>query len=137
MLYSALKIIWSVLSVSIIFLVLLHSPKGDGVAGIGGQAQMFSSTRSAEANLNRLTWGLITFFLALSIILSAGWISPSTPGKAQPLSAPAPSQTEGLTKQVPLNLPAVPEPLTAPDKSNPTQNTPPQNSPLNPPSNSQ
>ncbi len=138
MLYPAVKIIWSILSVSIIFLVLLHSPKGDGVAGIGGQAQMFSSTRSAEASLNRLTWGLITFFLALSIILSAGWISPPVTSKALPLSIPpanqSTNQVKDLTKQVPANLPGDPETAPVPSNTQPQDNlltSPPSNSPSN------
>lgn len=107
MLYSVIKIIWSILSVSIIFLVLLHSPKGDGVAGIGGQAQMFSSTRSAEASLNRLTWSLVVAFLALSIMLSAGWVKPEATIKAP--SAVPPSQN------IPTTLPAE----TAPQPNSP------------------
>ncbi|MDX1976988.1 MAG: preprotein translocase subunit SecG [Pseudanabaenaceae cyanobacterium bins.68] len=107
MLYSAIKIIWSILSVSIIFLVLLHSPKGDGVAGIGGQAQMFSSTRSAEASLNRLTWSLVVAFLALSIMLSAGWVKPDVVTTSPTLTVP--SQT------VPPTLPAE----TAPQPNSP------------------
>jgi preprotein translocase subunit SecG len=132
MLYSAIKIIWSILSVSIIFLVLLHSPKGDGVAGIGGQAQMFSSTRSAEASLNRLTWGLTIFFLALSIILSAGWISPTDRSQLNqplPITAPGGSQSE-LQPGNPSGKQTVPSTLPAPNQTS-TQ-TPANNPPANP-----
>ena len=132
MLYSAIKIIWSILSVSIIFLVLLHSPKGDGVAGIGGQAQMFSSTRSAEASLNRLTWGLTIFFLALSIILSAGWIAPTDNiqiNQPLPLTAPAGSQS-GQQQQKPSEKQILPSTLPAPAETSP--NTPPVNPAGNP-----
>jgi preprotein translocase subunit SecG len=132
MLYSAVKIIWSVLSVSIIFLVLLHSPKGDGVAGIGGQAQMFSSTRTAEASLNRLTWGLTIFFLALSIILSAGWISPEKAAVNQviPITTPADTQKQKL----PLNLPA-PSDLEPSDRQDSLPLSSPRTAPTNPQSN--
>ncbi|WP_050779202.1 preprotein translocase subunit SecG [Lyngbya sp. PCC 8106] len=54
-------------------LVLLHSPKGDGL-GIGGQAQLFTSSKSAETTLNRVTWMLAITFIGLTIILSAGWV---------------------------------------------------------------
>jgi preprotein translocase subunit SecG len=70
-----IEIIWCVSAVGLTAMVLLHSPKGDGVAGIGGQAQLFSSTKSAESNLNRVTWGLFLVFMTLTIILSAGWLS--------------------------------------------------------------
>jgi preprotein translocase subunit SecG len=56
-------------------LVLLHSPKGDGIAGIGGQAQLFTSAKSAEKTLNQVTWTLSIIFIGLTIILSAGWLA--------------------------------------------------------------
>ncbi|MGB3402020.1 MAG: preprotein translocase subunit SecG [Microcoleaceae cyanobacterium] len=67
--------IWSLSALGLIILVLLHSPKGDGLGGIGGQAQLFSSAKSAETTLNRITWMLAVTFIGLTIILSAGWIS--------------------------------------------------------------
>ncbi|MBD2741063.1 preprotein translocase subunit SecG [Coleofasciculus sp. FACHB-1120] len=69
-LYSILQIIWAASSAILIVLVLLHSPKGDGIGGIGGQAQLFTSTRSAETALNRVTWIFTVIFLGLSVILS-------------------------------------------------------------------
>lgn len=67
------QIIWALSAVSLIVLVLLHSPKGDGI-GIGGQAQMFTSTKSAETALNRITWILSIIFIGLTVVLSAGWV---------------------------------------------------------------
>lgn len=69
-----IQIIWAASAVLLIALVLLHSPKGDGIGGIGGQAQLFTSTKSAEKTLNRITWGLSITFIGLTIVLSAGWI---------------------------------------------------------------
>lgn len=66
--------IWSLSALGLIILVLLHSPKGDGIGGIGGQAQLFTSTKSAETTLNRITWMLAITFIGLTIILSAGWV---------------------------------------------------------------
>ncbi|MDY6784170.1 MAG: preprotein translocase subunit SecG [Cyanobacteriota bacterium] len=68
------SIVWAASALLLIVLVLLHSPKGDGIGGIGGQAQLFTSTKSAEQNLNRITWALSIIFLGLTIVLSAGWI---------------------------------------------------------------
>lgn len=68
------EIIWLISASLLIILVLLHSPKGDGLGGIGGQAQLFTSTKSAEKTLNRITWALSITFIALTIILSAGWL---------------------------------------------------------------
>lgn len=71
---NVIKIIWTVSAVGLIILVLLHSPKGDGIGGIGGQAQLFTSTRSAETALNRVTWALCAIFLSLTVVLSANWL---------------------------------------------------------------
>ncbi len=75
---SIVEIIWSVSAFGLTAMVLLHSPKGDGIGGIGGQAQLFSSTKSAESNLNRITWGLFLVFITTTIILSAGWLTTTT-----------------------------------------------------------
>ena len=37
----------------LIVLILMHSPKGDGIAGIGNAAQMFTSQKSEEKGLNK------------------------------------------------------------------------------------
>jgi preprotein translocase subunit SecG len=68
------KALWTFSCVSLIVLVLLHSPKGDGLGGLGGQAQLFTSTKSAEKTLNQVTWVLVTMFMSLTTVLSAGWI---------------------------------------------------------------
>jgi preprotein translocase subunit SecG len=68
------KALWTFSCVGLIVLVLLHSPKGDGLGGLGGQAQLFTSTKSAEKTLNQVTWVLVTMFMSLTTILSAGWI---------------------------------------------------------------
>ncbi|XLQ12019.1 MAG: preprotein translocase subunit SecG [cyanobacterium endosymbiont of Epithemia adnata isolate EadnSB Bon19] len=72
-----LQVIWVVSAALLIISVLVHSPKGDGIGGIGGQAQLFTSAKSAEKTLNQITWTLSTVFIALTIVLSAGWLNPS------------------------------------------------------------
>ena len=68
--------IWVISGVFLILLVLLHSPKGDGMGGIASSgSSMFNSVTSAEASLNKITWTFLVIFLSLAIILSAGWIS--------------------------------------------------------------
>jgi preprotein translocase subunit SecG len=67
------QIIWAIAALGLIVLVLLHSPKGDGIA-IGGPTQLFSSTKSAEDTLNRVTWVLTVIFMGLTVVLSAGWL---------------------------------------------------------------
>ncbi len=74
MLHQVIEGIWTFSALSLAILVLLHSPKGDGIGAIGGQAQLFSSTKSAENTLNRVTWALTVIFLGLTVVLSAGWL---------------------------------------------------------------
>jgi preprotein translocase subunit SecG len=81
---NIVEILWCISAFGLTAMVLLHSPKGDGVAGIGGQAQLFSSTKSAESNLNRITWGLFFIFITLTIVLSAGWLATAPQPAAVP-----------------------------------------------------
>ena len=55
-------------AVLLIILVLLHSPKGDGLGGIGGAANLFSSQKSAEKGLNHVTYVLSAIFLVCSFV---------------------------------------------------------------------
>lgn len=71
------QVIWAISAVGLTILVLLHSPKGDGLGALGGQAQLFTSTKSAETTLNRLTWTLTVLFMGLTVILSGGWLNPN------------------------------------------------------------
>lgn len=63
-----IKFLWFCSSVILIFCIMIHNPKSQGM---GGQNQLFTSTRSAEANLNKVTWGLIILFFSLTTYLSA------------------------------------------------------------------
>lgn len=55
-------------SLLLIVLILMHSPKGDGIAGIGNAAQMFTSQKSAEKGLNKLT-GIVAGIFVLCVFL--------------------------------------------------------------------
>jgi len=72
---SILTWIWAFSGILLILLVLLHSPKGDGMGGIAASgSSMFTSASSAEASLNKATWTVLIIFLLLAVVLSAGWI---------------------------------------------------------------
>lgn len=58
----------------LIILILLHSPKGDGIAGIGGASQLFSSQKSAESGLNKLTMYVSVIFILCTFLLGFGLI---------------------------------------------------------------
>jgi preprotein translocase subunit SecG len=72
---QVVQIIWGISAALLSILVLLHSPQGDGLGGIGGQAQLFTSAKSAENTLNQITWTLATIFIGLTVVLSAGWLN--------------------------------------------------------------
>ena len=67
-------VIQIVSSVLLIILILLHSPKGDGIAGIGNAAQMFSSQKSAEKGLNKLTAIVAAVFIICTFLLGFGLV---------------------------------------------------------------
>ena len=72
-----LTIFWTILVLSallLIVLILMHSPKGDGIAGIGNAAQVFSSQKSAEKGLNKLTGIVATVFIVCVFLLGFGII---------------------------------------------------------------
>lgn len=58
----------------LIVLILMHSPKGDGIAGIGNAAQVFSSQKSAEKGLNKLTGIVAGIFILCIFLLGFGII---------------------------------------------------------------
>jgi preprotein translocase subunit SecG len=92
MISSILSILLVLAGIAIIVMVLLHAPKGDGLAAIGGQGQLFSSQKSAEKNLDRATWGALVVFLAISGVLSSSLLKQvpqtTTPAANAPVSAP-------------------------------------------------
>lgn len=66
-----LTFFWVIQIISAIFLtilVLIHSPKGDGLGAIGGAANLFSSQKSAESGLNKLTMYTAIVFIVTTII---------------------------------------------------------------------
>lgn len=72
-----LTIIWIIQVISAVLLtvlILMHSPKGDGIAGIGNAAQMFTSQKSAEKGLNKLTAIVAAVFIVCVFILGFGII---------------------------------------------------------------
>ena len=72
-----LSFIWAIQVISavlLIGLILIHSPKGDGLAGIGGSAQMFTSQKGAEKNLNKITAIVTVVFVVCVFLLGFGLV---------------------------------------------------------------
>jgi len=62
-------IIQIITGVLLVLFILVHSPKGDGMASIGGASQLFSSPKGAEAGLNKVTAACAVIFIFTSILL--------------------------------------------------------------------
>ena len=72
-----LVLTWGLMSISallLIVLILMHSPKGDGIAGIGGAANMKKKKKSAEKGLNKLTGIVAAIFIVCTFLLGFGII---------------------------------------------------------------
>ncbi len=65
---TTIWIIQIITAILLILLVLMHSPKGDGIGAIGGASNLFSSQKSAEKGLNHVTYVLSIIFLICSFI---------------------------------------------------------------------
>ena len=64
--------VWAIQILSALFLIiliLLHSPKGDGIAGTGGASHIFSSQKRAEKGLNKLTGIVAAIFIICTFLL--------------------------------------------------------------------
>ena len=71
------NILWTIETVTavlLIVLILLHSPKGDGIGGIGGASHVFASQKSAEKGLNKLTGIVAGVFIVCTFLLGFGII---------------------------------------------------------------
>ena len=64
-----LLVMESFCALGLIVTVLLHSAKGEGLGGIGGQAHLFRAQKGLESGLNRVTAGFATGFLLIAGIL--------------------------------------------------------------------
>lgn len=54
---------------ALVVAILLHSAKGEGLGGIGGQARIFGSQKGMEAGLNKITIVLAVVFMVTAVFL--------------------------------------------------------------------
>jgi protein translocase SecG subunit len=62
-----LKFIWLVVSVILIILILIRTPKNSGLESFATKSNLLGSPNSAEKILNQFTWLLITSYFLLAI----------------------------------------------------------------------
>lgn len=53
----------------LILLILMHSPKGDGLSMMGAASQLFSSQKGAQAGLTKFTAIIGGIFVVISMLL--------------------------------------------------------------------
>ncbi len=66
------NLLWNISTVAavlLIILILMHSPKGDGIGGIGGVSHIFASQKSAEKGLNKITAIVCAVFIVCTFII--------------------------------------------------------------------
>ncbi|MFT5171681.1 MAG: preprotein translocase subunit SecG [Candidatus Marinamargulisbacteria bacterium] len=56
-------------SAALIVAILLHSAKGEGLGGIGGQARVFGTQKGLESGLDKITATLAITFMLVACIL--------------------------------------------------------------------
>ena len=66
---NTLWIVATVAAVFLVILILMHSPKGDGIGGIGGASHIFASQKSAEKGLNKVTGIVCAIFIVCSFLI--------------------------------------------------------------------
>ncbi|MFH1428965.1 MAG: preprotein translocase subunit SecG [Candidatus Margulisiibacteriota bacterium] len=66
-----LTIIEIIAALGIIITVLLHSPKGEGMGSIGGQARVFGHQKGLEAGLDRITYSCAVIFIVSALVIAA------------------------------------------------------------------
>jgi protein translocase SecG subunit len=65
-----LKIIWVILSISLIGLIFLRTPQNQGLASFSTKTNLLGSPSSAEQFLNNLTIILMIGYFSLAIFLN-------------------------------------------------------------------
>ncbi len=117
MLFFSLIIVISIISAIMIFLVLIQSGKGGGLAGIaaGGATTQILGARQAPDILEKATWTLAALFISLCILTNF------VIDRGQQQRSVIQQQTQQQTQQ-----PLAPLPDAQPAQPAPTPQTPPQ-----------
>ncbi len=71
---NTLWIISTIAAFLLVVLILMHSPKGDGIGGIGGASHIFASQKSAEKGLNKVTGIVCAIFIICTFLIGYGII---------------------------------------------------------------
>ena len=66
-----MKLIWYLSSLITVLMILVNNPKSSGFGNISSQVQMFSYTKSSQANIQLITMVTALMFLLFTIILAS------------------------------------------------------------------
>ncbi len=67
---DVLIIVHLIVSLSLVGIILLQGPKGEGLGAIGGSARLFHGPRPRETLMTRITTGASLLFVLTASILS-------------------------------------------------------------------
>lgn len=65
-----LVVVQIISGIILIACVMLHSPSGDGLGGIGAPAKLFHQKKDMESGLNKVTGFFVFLFLLCAFILA-------------------------------------------------------------------
>jgi len=57
-------------AICLIAAILLHSAKGEGLGGIGGQAKIFGTQKGLEEGLDKITYACAGTFMLVSLLIT-------------------------------------------------------------------
>ena len=66
-----MKLIWYLSSLITVLMILVNNPKSSSFGNISSQVQMFSYTKSSQANIQLITMATALTFLLFTIILAS------------------------------------------------------------------
>lgn len=120
--YSLLLLVFMSLCVVLISVILMQQGRGQGLAGVfgGGEMQTMLGPRAADF-LEKVTWGGVTLFFVLTIVLSL-FVSQrkgSLVDQVQLDPQPVPRQTAPIPQDKPISEMGETEIPTVPTAANP------------------
>nr|ARO90920.1 preprotein translocase SecG subunit [Corynoplastis japonica] len=68
-----MKFLWYIITVMLIILILIQSPKKEGFRTLNFQNQTFSNTKESERLIQSITWCLVVTFIFFTAILAKNY----------------------------------------------------------------
>lgn len=110
MIYGLLLTVFVIIAFFLVLIILVQQAKGSvGIGGMGGQAQMIFGGSGGQDIFQKITWGCVTFFMFIALLLALMKSNPS-----ETSSRYLARKNNPMTAQTPAQSPSkMPEPMTA------------------------